>query len=86
MPRFTLVPPNRLLAGFLNGINLPRVMRFKTLVCKITGVVFSVAGNLDLGLISTIVVVGGGTCVRTCVCSGGGGGGGGASVLCVCGV
>eukprot|EP00040_Diaphanoeca_grandis_P014466 m.73424 g.73424 ORF g.73424 m.73424 type:complete len:826 (+) comp24557_c0_seq1:164-2641(+) len=34
---------------FLNGINLPRVMRIKTLLCKICGVVFSVAGGLPCG-------------------------------------
>lgn len=34
---------------FLNGINLPRVMRIKTLVCKLFGVVFSVAAGLPCG-------------------------------------
>ena len=34
---------------FLNGINLPRVMRIKTLLCKLTGVTFSVAGGLPCG-------------------------------------
>jgi hypothetical protein len=29
----------------LNGVNLPRVMRIKTLICKLVGVTFSVAGG-----------------------------------------
>lgn len=34
---------------FLNGINLPRVVRIKTLVCKVVGVTFSVAAGLPVG-------------------------------------
>eukprot|EP00036_Acanthoecidae_sp_10tr_P016650 CAMPEP_0206298914 /NCGR_PEP_ID=MMETSP0106_2-20121207/6927_1 /ASSEMBLY_ACC=CAM_ASM_000206 /TAXON_ID=81532 /ORGANISM="Acanthoeca-like sp., Strain 10tr" /LENGTH=907 /DNA_ID=CAMNT_0053729613 /DNA_START=27 /DNA_END=2750 /DNA_ORIENTATION=+ len=34
---------------FLNGINLPRVMRIKTLASKLFGVIFSVAGGLPCG-------------------------------------
>lgn len=34
---------------FLNGINLPRVMRIKTLIAKLFGVVFSVSGGLPCG-------------------------------------
>lgn len=35
---------------FLNGIDLPRVVRLKTLFCKIMGVIFSVASGLPLGM------------------------------------
>ncbi len=34
---------------FLNGINLPRVVRIKTLICKVVGVTFSVAAGLPVG-------------------------------------
>lgn len=34
---------------FLNGINIPRVVRIKTLMCKALGVLFSVAGGLPAG-------------------------------------
>jgi len=34
---------------FLNGIDLPRIMAFKTLVCKVIGVTFSVAAGLPVG-------------------------------------
>jgi len=34
---------------FLNGINLPRVVRVKTLICKVVGVTFSVAAGLPVG-------------------------------------
>lgn len=34
---------------FLNGIDLPRVVRLKTLVCKVVGVTFSVAAGLPVG-------------------------------------
>jgi hypothetical protein len=34
---------------FLNGIDLPRVVRVKTLLCKVIGVTFSVAGGLPVG-------------------------------------
>ena len=34
---------------FLNGINIPRVVRVKTLACKAFGVLFSVAGGLPAG-------------------------------------
>jgi chloride channel 7 len=34
---------------FLNGINLPRVVRIKTLLCKVVGVTFSVAAGLPVG-------------------------------------
>lgn len=34
---------------FLNGIDLPRVVRLKTLLCKVIGVTFSVAAGLPVG-------------------------------------
>lgn len=34
---------------FLNGIDLPRVVRAKTLICKVIGVTFSVAASLPVG-------------------------------------
>lgn len=34
---------------FLNGIDLPRVVRVQTLVCKVIGVTFSVAAGLPVG-------------------------------------
>mmetsp|Transcript_32739 Transcript_32739/g.48504 ORF Transcript_32739/g.48504 Transcript_32739/m.48504 type:complete len:878 (-) Transcript_32739:106-2739(-) len=34
---------------FLNGIDLPRIVRIKTLVCKVVGVTFSVAAGLPVG-------------------------------------
>jgi H+/Cl- antiporter ClcA len=34
---------------FLNGIDLPRIVRVKTLMCKVIGVTFSVAAGLPVG-------------------------------------
>lgn len=34
---------------FLNGINLPRIVRVRTLICKVVGVTFSVAAGLPVG-------------------------------------
>lgn len=34
---------------FLNGIDLPRIVRIKTLICKVVGVTFSVAAGLPVG-------------------------------------
>lgn len=34
---------------FLNGLNIPRLVRFRTLLCKMTGIVFAVAAGLPLG-------------------------------------
>ena len=34
---------------FLNGVDLPRIVSFKTLVCKVVGVAFSVAAGLPVG-------------------------------------
>ena len=45
----------RLIAGipevkcFLNGIAIPRIVRLKTLFCKVFGVTFSVAAGLPVG-------------------------------------
>lgn len=35
---------------FLNGIDLPRIVRMKTLLCKVCGVTFSVAAGLPVGM------------------------------------
>lgn len=35
--------------SYLNGVNMPRLMRFKTLVGKAIGVIFSVVGGLAVG-------------------------------------
>lgn len=34
---------------FLNGIDIPRIVRVKTLICKVVGVTFSVAAGLPVG-------------------------------------
>jgi H+/Cl- antiporter ClcA len=34
---------------YLNGVKIPQLMRFKTLICKASGVVFSVMGGLAVG-------------------------------------
>lgn len=34
---------------FLNGIDLPRVVKVRTLICKVVGVTFSVAAGLPVG-------------------------------------
>ena len=34
---------------YMNGIDLPRIVDFKTLVCRVVGVVFSVASGLPVG-------------------------------------
>jgi hypothetical protein len=44
---------------FLNGINLPKVVRIKTLVCKVVGVTFSVAAGLPVGKEGPMVHSGG---------------------------
>lgn len=35
--------------SYLNGVNIPRLMRFKTLIGKVMGVIFSVCGGLAVG-------------------------------------
>jgi hypothetical protein len=44
--------------AFLNGIDLPRVMRVKTLLCKVMGVTFSVAAGLPVGKEGPMVHIG----------------------------
>ncbi len=44
---------------FLNGINLPRVVRIKTLICKVVGVTFSVSAGLPVGKEGPMVHSGG---------------------------
>ena len=39
---------------FLNGVKIPYVVRFKTLVCKVVGVVLSVAGGLAIGKVGYV--------------------------------
>jgi chloride channel 7 len=34
---------------FLNGINIPRIVRMKTLFCKVVGIIFSCSAGLPLG-------------------------------------
>ena len=34
---------------FLNGLHIPRLVRFKTLVCKVVGLIFSVSSGLPIG-------------------------------------
>ena len=43
---------------FLNGINLPRVVRVRTLICKVIGVTFSVAAGLPVGKEGPMVLSG----------------------------
>lgn len=35
--------------SYLNGVNIPRIMRFKTLLGKVIGVIMSVTGGLPVG-------------------------------------
>jgi chloride channel 7 len=44
---------------FLNGVNVPRLVDFKTLVCKLCGLSFSVASGLPLGMEGPMVHSGG---------------------------
>ena len=37
---------------YLNGVKIPHVVRIKTLFCKVTGVIFAVAGGLAVGKVS----------------------------------
>jgi H+/Cl- antiporter ClcA len=43
---------------FLNGLNIPRLVRIKTLVCKAVGIIFSVACGLTLGKEGPMVHIG----------------------------
>ena len=47
---------------FLNGVKIPYVVRIKTLICKVVGVILSVAGGLAIGKVRTGMY-------RTCTCS-----------------
>ena len=38
---------------FLNGVKIPYVVRIKTLICKVVGVILSVAGGLAIGKVRT---------------------------------
>lgn len=40
---------------YLNGIKIPRVVRFKTLVVKVVGVVSSVVGGLAVGKVCNVI-------------------------------
>ena len=37
---------------FLNGVKIPHVVRLKTIICKIIGVVCAVSGGLIVGKVS----------------------------------
>ena len=37
---------------YLNGVKVPRVVRIKTLLCKVVGVVQAVVGGLAIGKVS----------------------------------
>ena len=38
---------------FLNGVKVPYVVRLKTLICKVLGVICSVVGGLSIGKVTT---------------------------------
>lgn len=41
---------------YLNGIKIPQVARFKTLVSKMFGVAFAVSGGLACGKVVSIII------------------------------
>ena len=43
---------------FLNGLNIPRLLAIKTLICKMVGIVFSVSAGLPLGKEGPMVHIG----------------------------
>eukprot|EP01036_Dinobryon_divergens_P022196 gene22196-30436_t len=43
---------------FLNGLNIPRLVRFKTLVCKAIGIIFSCSSGLPLGKEGPMIHIG----------------------------
>lgn len=43
---------------FLNGFNIPRLVRFQTLVCKAIGIVFAVSAGLPVGKEGPMVHIG----------------------------
>ena len=40
---------------FLNGVKIPYVVRLKTLICKVVGVICSVVGGLSIGKVSIFI-------------------------------
>lgn len=40
---------------FLNGVKIPHVVRFKTLVCKVIGVTCAVSGGLAVGKVCIVI-------------------------------
>ena len=42
--------------SYLNGVNIPRLMRFKTLLGKVIGVIMSVSGGLPVGKEGIIII------------------------------
>ena len=42
---------------FLNGVKIPYVVRLKTLVCKVIGVICSVVGGLSIGKVSIFILL-----------------------------
>jgi chloride channel 7 len=43
---------------YLNGLNIPRLVRFKTLLCKAAGIIFACASGLPLGKEGPMVHIG----------------------------
>ena len=43
---------------YLNGLNIPRIVRMKTLLCKAVGIIFAVASGLPLGKEGPMVHIG----------------------------
>lgn len=41
---------------YLNGVKVPRVVRVKTLLCKVFGIIFSVLGGLCVGKVSNVFI------------------------------
>ena len=39
---------------YLNGVKIPRVVRIKTLVCKVAGIIAAVSGGLACGKVGTV--------------------------------
>lgn len=43
---------------YLNGLNIPRIVRLKTMICKAVGIIFAVASGLPLGKEGPMVHIG----------------------------